>query len=249
MNFTLPTTMTTTTTTTNKTLFEEKYKSYKELERTYASDMRKFMAEKNVDGIKKLLEEIAIPEENITYDLLQNSPPEIIKVLIDGKIEKDQFVTQVAEQMAWVQENDGTSDTKDVDFIEKVAKGIESKFSVDYKMYLIMRLLTAEKRSLRDVSYYYEGLICEGLHNGNVPFVNNCLSVFGKNGFTFKFDPKRKQLHEEVLGWVTFRIRQGKGSPLMGWSPKEGLVPFPQSIPINYINTLDFMKSLCDYEF
>lgn len=177
-------------------LFEFKCDLYHELEYTYYDHIRKFILNGNIDGVKKLLEEVVIPDKILTYKILRHASVEILQVLIDAKIKKDEFVVKVEEQMSILQKNkskDGIHDAqysvRDLDFLGRISSKIESEFCDYYKMYLIGGLLKNEKgllslgicdlhRYYKNIYYYYGKILRDGLNRGDITFVTNCLSVF-----------------------------------------------------------------------
>lgn len=239
-------------------LFELKNELYHETKRTYYTHLRRFILNKNIDGIKKLLEEVSVPEGILSYKVLRHASVEVLRLLIDAKIENDQFMDKVMEQVSTLRKDGNDDQPITADVIGEMSNKIESTFCDYYKMFLIAGLLRrgdgsyslsrCDDSRYNKVQYYYEKMLCDGLHHGDATFVANCISEYMKRGYAITFDPKNNKLHQDTLDWMMDKINNPGKNSTSTWQSIPNSGPIPSNDPKDYLEALDVMKKFCVYE-
>ena len=193
--------------------FEVQCDVFRNLKGTYTSYLKKYISENNSQAVEYLLNKIVVPNELLNYKYLYNASNEILDLLVESKRQTDEIVETVLQLI----DKNKYSDEIDFDCITLLSKEIVCKYSDEnYKTFFLLNLLsnhgTMKPYSVdnivcnyRNLRYYCDKVICDGLYYANKDFVSKFLNVVENNwniSWKFRFEPMSRQSHKQIMQWI-----------------------------------------------
>ena len=232
---------------------EVQYDVFRNLKSTYTSHLKKFITENNCSGVEHLLNQMVVPEEVLNYRYLHNSSQKVLEILIESKRQYDEFVENALKLFG----KKKFHDIVDLNCITAICNDIQCKYSDEnYKTFLLLNILNDRSYTktfcvgniicnYKNLKYYYEKIICDGLYYANKDFVEMLLNIAESNwsiSWTFRFKPTSRQSHKDIMKWLIENIRRGNKGQQVGWEtgPDSGI--WPSTNIQDYVNTIDLIE-------
>lgn len=219
-------------------------------EERYHLKLKSYIIEKREKLVKYVIDNVYIPDNCLSYDVLSRSSKEIIVMLLTRKQNLDNFVESVISNCKVLDIKSSVTVSELIDVLSVA----NLYYEFDYSLFFIENLckhVNDESLSILNININYKNniyivnkLFCDALYNANHKFVIFLQDLIINLNIKYKFDPNSRSSHQQILQWIMLNVKKAEKNERVGWRSGPDSGTWPSSDPEDYKITLSILQDL-----